>query len=160
MTIRQQCGSWAPVDRALVHLREISRRAANDIRGAREAVARAAKSLSSSQRAIAAAELLAIHDEFFPSRRKSKNEHQIYFVQRVDGGPIKIGFSRDVAGRVAALQTSVARELHVLATVPGDRALELEVHRRLSACRVRGEWFEDCDAVRRMIERLRLAGSE
>ena len=40
------------------------------------------------------------------------------------------------------LQTGNPRSVEVLATLPGGRRLELEIHQHLDAHRIRGEWFD------------------
>ena len=52
----------------------------------------------------------------------------VYFVQPESGGPIKIGIARDVARRVASMQTGNHERLLVLATMSGGAAQERELH--------------------------------
>ena len=57
----------------------------------------------------------------------------------------KIGVSKDVNSRLVALDaTLLPFELKIIATLPTDRAFELEssLHERFSLQRVRGEWFD------------------
>ncbi len=61
-----------------------------------------------------------------------------YFIQAVDGGPIKIGTARDVSARLAELQVANPNELVILGTTPLPEA---SVHRRFAHLRIRGEWF-------------------
>lgn len=65
---------------------------------------------------------------------------RVYFAQV--GDRIKIRWSRNVATRVATLQTANADPIHLLATIPGARSLERQLHERFAAARVSGEWFE------------------
>lgn len=65
----------------------------------------------------------------------------VYFAQRGDNGPIKIGVSGNVKARVSALQTAVAEPMRLLASVVGTRAMEAEIHSHLHAHRLKGEWF-------------------
>ena len=71
----------------------------------------------------------------------SKHQGHVYFVQAGEGGPIKIGWSQDVAQRIAGLQTAQAEPLRLLGTLPGTRLDEARVHRVLDHHRLRGEWF-------------------
>ena len=65
----------------------------------------------------------------------------VYFI-RDAGGDVKIGYSeRDPFGRLATMQTGNPRALTLLATIPGDRSVERELHDKFSPLRVRGEWF-------------------
>lgn len=59
----------------------------------------------------------------------------VYFVQPVDGGPIKIGHSVNVPTRLKELETIYARPLALLATIPGGRDEERAIHERFSALR-------------------------
>lgn len=65
----------------------------------------------------------------------------VYFIQRGERGDIKIGYSDKPGRRLSALQTGSPEPLHLLATLPGDMALERELHRRFAAHRLNGEWF-------------------
>lgn len=60
----------------------------------------------------------------------------IYFVQSVDGGPVKIGFTEDMGRRLPELEAHYGEKLAVLATIPGDRDRETEIHDRFSAFRI------------------------
>lgn len=65
----------------------------------------------------------------------------VYFVQGVDGGPIKIGTSRDVEDRVRTLQCASPVRLRVVGVVAGGAHLEATLHQRLAKHRLHGEWF-------------------
>lgn len=58
----------------------------------------------------------------------------------------KIGYSNDVAKRLATLQTGNPSKLYIhhIEEVPDDRArlLEHKLHRELSHKRIKGEWFD------------------
>jgi hypothetical protein len=75
----------------------------------------------------------------------------IYFAQAECGGPIKIGYADAVGERVADLQIAMPQRLVVLGVMDGTRSTENEMHRRLHHIRVRGEWFQDCHELRRLI---------
>lgn len=80
----------------------------------------------------------------------------VYFIQRSDGGPIKIGWAKDVRARVAKIQTGVPETLAVLATMPGTTRTERSVHGLLAAHRCRrGEWFNPAPEVLEVVERVR-----
>lgn len=65
----------------------------------------------------------------------------VYLVE--GAGLLKIGFARDVADRLAALQLGSPVPLRVVAYVPGEaRKLERWLHLRYKHCRMHGEWFE------------------
>jgi T5orf172 domain. len=80
---------------------------------------------------------------------------QIYFLQRGEGGPIKIGKSRRVQDRINALQTGVAERLELLAVYDGGSDVERHLHKQLAAHRLSGEWFSPHDEVLRVIESVK-----
>lgn len=70
---------------------------------------------------------------------------RVYFARA--GDRIKIGWSRKVATRVVQLQTGNAEPVRLLATTPGGRALERQMHERFADARVSGEWFAATDEL-------------
>ena len=66
----------------------------------------------------------------------------IYFAQ-LPGGSIKIGTTVDVEARLQSLESHYGTELALLATMPGDRSVEAEIHERFSHLRLgRTEQFQ------------------
>ncbi len=67
----------------------------------------------------------------------------IYFAEAEGLARIKIGFTdeTDSEVRMKALKTGCPVPLNVLRTIPGERELEKELHRRFAACHIHGEWF-------------------
>lgn len=79
-------------------------------------------------------------------------EH-VYFIQGVDGGPIKIGRSQDPKRRLRALQPGSPAELRLLCTIPGTAGVESALHCELADWRLHGEWFaEDAPGLAQIIE--------
>ena len=71
----------------------------------------------------------------------------VYFIRAGKKGPIKIGMARNVARRMATMQTGNAFELNLLASLKctsrGDaQILEKQIHKRFKSQRIRGEWFQ------------------
>lgn len=66
----------------------------------------------------------------------------IYFIQAVDGGPVKIGFAVEPKRRIAEIQRMSPSLLRVLALIDGDRKYEGELHRYFAKLRQYGEWFK------------------
>ncbi len=84
----------------------------------------------------------------------------IYFMQSPDGGPVKIGYSGDVEARARQLESHYGKPLAVLATVPGDRAEEAEMHRRFAHLRLgRTEQFRPAPELMDFIGRPLLVGA-
>jgi T5orf172 domain len=81
-------------------------------------------------------------DVFMPSDGSSR----VYFLRDpgdvVEKACVKIGTSTDVSARVSGGQTMNPRELFLIGSVPGDRELEADLHRKFRYLHVRGEWFE------------------
>jgi hypothetical protein len=65
----------------------------------------------------------------------------VYFIQPVDGGPIKVGIAVDVEERLRKLQMGNWVRLRIIATCPGGRAQEKRLHKEWRKHRVHGEWF-------------------
>lgn len=68
-----------------------------------------------------------------------------YFVQRGEGGPVKIGRTTNISKRMAALATACAEQLTVLGVLVGNH--ERRLHLALADHRLRGEWFAPAAAV-------------
>jgi hypothetical protein len=76
-----------------------------------------------------------------------------YFVGG-DEGPVKIGFSIDVASRLRAMQACSPVVLRVLATRTGGEMRESAYHRQFSDHRLHGEWFTRCPEIEAEITHL------
>lgn len=77
----------------------------------------------------------------------------VYFAQAASG-PVKIGFTTDLDGRMSALRTSSATPIVVLTTVEGDKRTEHYFHGMLEEHRTYGEWFAPVRPVFAAIERV------
>lgn len=64
----------------------------------------------------------------------------VYFAGRI-GGPIKIGVTTNLDRRRAGLQIGNPDTIEILASMPGDRAIEGMLKARFAAANIRGEWF-------------------
>jgi hypothetical protein len=62
-------------------------------------------------------------------------EGVIYFLQSIEGGPIKIGFTDDLMQRHRQLEKHYARPLALLATMEGGADREAEIHRQFDHLR-------------------------
>jgi hypothetical protein len=71
----------------------------------------------------------------------------IYFVQGENGGPIKIGYTKDIAERIRALQTGYPDTLKLLLAIPGNVAKEQLLHLEFKEYRLHGEWFKPVKKV-------------
>lgn len=66
----------------------------------------------------------------------------VYFVQAGDGGPIKIGFARNVPMRLVKMRVDCPIPLTVLAIAEGGADYERELQLRFRKHLRRGEWFD------------------
>jgi len=68
----------------------------------------------------------------------------VYFVQGVNGGPVKIGKAHNVKARIASLQTGNCEELNLVILLM-NVAPEIEkcLHEKYDKYRIRGEWFSE-----------------
>jgi hypothetical protein len=83
----------------------------------------------------------------------------VYFVQSVDGGPIKIGFtSRKPEARLSELQKSSPSRLRLLAVIPdADSGLERMIHSDFDDERLHSEWFEPNELLGEVIDHYAVA---
>lgn len=65
----------------------------------------------------------------------------IYFIQDGEDGPIKIGYTADVANRIRDLSTSTHRRLRVLLVISGEPEQEAQLHDRFYFAHKKREWF-------------------
>ena len=75
----------------------------------------------------------------------------VYFIQQGEDGPIKIGFSTDVEGRLKSLQTATPYPLVLLGVMEGNITTEARLHGLFQFCRLSGEWFEPRDVLLQFI---------
>jgi hypothetical protein len=79
-----------------------------------------------------------------PAQKPDVIKEDVYFIQKVDGGDIKIGISFDVRARLGSLATQAGMEMKLLGVIPrAGRDTEKALHRRFSQHRLMGEWFRN-----------------
>lgn len=79
---------------------------------------------------------------------KLRKIREVYFMKPVGlYGPIKIGCSYLPSQRLVALSVWSPFELEVVASVPGDFALEAKLHNLFAASRAHREWFHPSEAL-------------
>jgi hypothetical protein len=79
--------------------------------------------------------------------REFINFHGVYFIQAGKDGPIKIGWTNDLANRLSTFQVANYRTLHVRAVMLGKAAIERPTQRLFRNDRIRGEWFKPSDGL-------------
>ena len=78
----------------------------------------------------------------------------IYAIRAVGTDYIKFGYAKgSVERRLRTLQTGCPLPLEVVAVAKGDHCTETWIHWRLFKAKAhhRGEWFKDCDEVKKII---------
>ena len=66
----------------------------------------------------------------------------IYFIQNAANNHIKIGFTdKPVKRRRSNLQTGNSANLVLLGLTLGEKAKEIELHKRFAEAHIRGDWF-------------------
>lgn len=84
---------------------------------------------------------------------------QVYFIKPLhSGGPVKIGFSRYLEKRLAALQVGSPVPLEVEASFAGSCRAETYLHRKFCSQRIRGEWFRRSAELSAVIEHVKERG--
>ncbi len=69
-------------------------------------------------------------------------QEYVYVIHATGTNRIKLGYTTNPQGRLAALQTASPFPLQMLACWPGSRAREKRLHRYMAQFRQVGEWFE------------------
>lgn len=75
----------------------------------------------------------------------------VYFIQAVNGGPIKIGIAYSPEERLAQIQNMSPVQLRILGVRRGGAQHEAELHKLFAASRLHGEWFEPSAELTRFI---------
>jgi hypothetical protein len=80
-------------------------------------------------------------DELLASAEHAETSGVVYFAQGEPSTPIKIGTSVNAKNRLNGLRTGSPVPLRLLATTPGGRRRERELHKQFASYRTHGEWF-------------------
>jgi hypothetical protein len=86
-------------------------------------------------------------------RQREKRQPMIYFIQAVDGGPIKIGYSIDPQKCLKQIQRKSPVPLQILRMIEGDIEYKEAIHHLFNKSRVRGEWFDPSEELLAFIEK-------
>ena len=90
-----------------------------------------------------------------PAKLPRKRAHLVYFIQSVE--TVKIGISVSPKDRLKEMSVSNHADLRLLATIPGGRKRERELHRRFAQYHIRGEWFEYALPIKKFIAGIKSA---
>lgn len=83
---------------------------------------------------------------------------KVYFMQGVEGGPVKIGTSNDPARRLRQVMDWVPFDLRILAAAPGGFLTEAYLHHKFHAARLRREWFAPTESLMAFVDEVAGAG--
>lgn len=78
----------------------------------------------------------------------------IYFIQKKEGGPVKIGTSVNPEQRLVELQHSSPDILCIVAVARGAHAAEKRLHERFEHTRIHSEWFAPSGEMADLLSRL------
>lgn len=82
----------------------------------------------------------------------------VYFIQRGEAGPIKIGHSGNPKARLAALKTASDQPLRMIGVMDGGKEAERELHLRFADARLEGEWFSPTEEIVALARSFSVAG--
>lgn len=92
-------------------------------------------------------------EELIFRRGRREALSQVYFVEAVGLGLVKIGTATNVYKRIPALAVASPVSLRLRALAPGGRAAEKDMHILFAKYSSHGEWFHLAPAVEEMIEK-------
>jgi hypothetical protein len=76
--------------------------------------------------------------------QKSKGKTNVYFIQSINGGPVKIGIADNIDLRLKQLQTGSPFILKIIKVFEGvDYGFEKELQEKFKRYRLHGEWFDE-----------------
>jgi transposase-like protein len=82
-------------------------------------------------------------------------DSKVYFLLAPDAKMVKIGVTTDLPSRMQAIQACSPVQLTVVATIPGDEAVESAMHLRFASSRAHFEWFRLTPELARFIEEIK-----
>ena len=77
----------------------------------------------------------------------------IYFIQSVNGGPVKIGYAANIQERFECIQAMSPVILRIVSVMNGDRGSEGHLHRYFGKIRLHGEWFSPTEELLRFVKK-------
>jgi len=80
----------------------------------------------------------------------------VYFFRLGEGGPIKIGFTKNIRSRLTIIQVGNPCMVVLLAVFPGGRKEEFELHKKFIKYKLYGEWFEPNEELLSLIKQYPL----
>ncbi len=81
--------------------------------------------------------------------------NQIYFIQGIEGGLIKIGYAEYLNKRLERIQACSPVRLKILINFHGRSLKEELIHKQFSKYRQHNEWFEPAPEIIEYIESIK-----
>lgn len=79
----------------------------------------------------------------------------VYFVQSIDGGPVKIGWTTNLKERLSRIQKDLSINLKLLGILnTPSKHEERRIHKQFKHIRLYGEWFDDTSELLDFIANL------
>jgi hypothetical protein len=78
----------------------------------------------------------------------------VYFAQKGEDGPIKIGITTSVYSRMNLLRTHSESPIAILAVVAGGREKEIEISKQFATEKMNGEWYLPSEKLLKYISLL------
>lgn len=78
----------------------------------------------------------------------------IYFARHKNGGPTKVGITKNIKERMSVLRTQISHGLEVIAQAPGCGRDEYTIHQKLKHTKIIGEWFAPSDELDAVIKHV------
>lgn len=66
----------------------------------------------------------------------------VYFIQQENGGPIKIGYTKNnIQGRLSVIQAHSPFNFKLIYSMEGTSKTETAIHKEFESDRIKNEWF-------------------
>lgn len=91
-------------------------------------------------------------ESFVKAAAGDRSREYVYFIE-VNRGPIKIGYTKEVAKRLEQIQVLCPYEVRLRALMLGAKRLESALHGRFKSLHIRGEWFRQEGEIAKLLER-------
>lgn len=95
------------------------------------------------------------YNKYSIKQEKDYTKAVVYFIYNSFTNRVKIGTSIDEYERVSTLENQSGVKLELLKTIKGSYTKENEIHKKFKHLRIKGEWFEYTDELKKYIKSLK-----
>lgn len=92
---------------------------------------------------------------YIKSGNKKRKKRQVYFIQDIGTGRIKIGITKNITERFNKISNYNAGKLILLLAIEGFKKKEIDLHKKFKQYKHHGEWFEPSKELLDYIEELK-----